>query len=205
MWLYLVRHGDAFPSADWAGDDAARPLTEEGRAEVQAAARGLARLDLKAEAIFTSPRLRAEQTAHLIAEELRLPLSTRDILGAGFDVHGLATLLDEVASARGVMLVGHEPDLSELAGALCGGDGAPSRIHMRKAACCALKLPKAHDDAHSFHAGKLPGAATLEWLLSAPQLALIGAAPTREPSGEVTPESSESMQATGANPAQTTL
>lgn len=186
MWLYLVRHGDAASRADWTEDDAARPLTEQGRMEVGAAARGLAALDLKAEMILTSPRLRAEQTAHLIAEELRLPVTTREMLGGGFDLAALASLLDEFASARGVMLVGHEPDFSELAGMLCGDEQAPSQIHMRKGACCALKLAKSAVEDPGHHGAKLVGAATLEWLLTAPQLGLIGATPPQSDQGAST-------------------
>lgn len=179
MWLYLVRHGDAASRAEWTGDDAARPLTEQGRMEVGAAARGLAALNLKAEVILTSPRLRAEQTAHLIAEETRLPVTTRETLGAGFDMAALASVLEEFAAARGVMLVGHEPDFSELAGMLCAGEEERAHIHMRKGACCALKLDKATAEDPGHHGARLAGAATLEWLLSAPHLGLIGASSTQ--------------------------
>lgn len=176
MWLYLVRHGDAAARADWTDDDAARPLTKEGQEEVRAAARGLASLGLKVEALLASPRLRADQTARLIAEALHAEVTTRDELSGGFDVAALGTLLPEFASASGVMIVGHEPDLSELAGTLCANDHSPARLHMRKAACCALKLPRHLVETPGKHGADLVGAATLEWFLTAPHLAQIGTA-----------------------------
>lgn len=203
MWLYLVRHADAVPRADWTGDDATRPLTEEGEAEARAAALGLARLDLKVDVILTSPRQRAEQTAHLIAEALGGTVRTDDLLADGFDIPALASMLSAYSTASGVMLVGHEPDLSTLAGHLCGPGHTSAHLHMRKGACCAIKLPRHRAEAPGKHGNELDGGASLEWLLTTRQLALIGTAPppaqeTSAPESASNGEMSDNAEPTAA-------
>jgi len=159
--LLIVRHA---PAEDLApGGDRARALTAEGRAEMALAAAGLARLIDPPELIATSPLLRALQTADLLAD--RFPGARRAILtelAPGFDRDLLASWID-AEPARRLVLVGHEPDLSELVGWLIAG-AAAARVRMRKGAAVALALQGA--------AG--PRAAELEWSLTRGALRRLG-------------------------------
>lgn len=122
MILTLIRHGKAVEREAWHGDDADRPLTREGHAQMRAALRALTDV-VKAEEIWTSPWKRARQTAELAAELWDLPLAECDWLA------GEATEIpDWGRSLRGsseVVLVGHEPDLGRFLGLMLGGRPMP--------------------------------------------------------------------------------
>ncbi len=110
MRLFLVRHAHAEP-----GDpDELRPLSERGREEARALAE---RLDAAApELVVTSPLLRARETAAAIASATGAELRIDERLAPG------ATAEDVLAAADGatVVVVGHQPDCSEIAHALAG-------------------------------------------------------------------------------------
>lgn len=124
--LYLLRHGDAEPASS--GQDAARRLTPKGRRQARAAGRALARLGAGIEACLTSPKARAAETARLACESLGLEPETAAELGGGaFDALSLA-------AGRGeVLLVGHEPDLSDELARLTG-----AHARMRKGGVVVL-------------------------------------------------------------------
>jgi phosphohistidine phosphatase len=121
--LYFLRHGIAAPRGDWGGDDAQRPLTEQGREEVARIAGLLARLAPALDAIVTSPFLRAAQTAEVVAEHLNLQdkVALDDRLAPGFDIGRLGKLLKKFPQAKALLLVGHEPDFTTTIGELTGG------------------------------------------------------------------------------------
>jgi phosphohistidine phosphatase len=155
MRLYLMRHGRAEPRND-SGADARRALTAQGRARVEAVARGLATLGVKPKELWSSPLLRALQTAEIVARRLGLP--------AGH-IHQTQSLVPEAAprqflaelAKRGrggdLLCCGHAPHLDALL-AECLGLGSQSRTALKKAgvACLEMDLPTT-------------GAARLEWLL----------------------------------------
>jgi phosphohistidine phosphatase len=123
--LYLLRHGDA---EDGDGDDAARRLTAKGRRQAGRAGRALAALDAEIDACLTSPKLRAAETARLACEALSLePEAAVELRGGGFEAPALA------AGRGDVLLVGHEPDLSDEVARLTG-----ARAKMRKGGLALL-------------------------------------------------------------------
>jgi phosphohistidine phosphatase len=123
---------------EWKGDDAERPLTEEGKERMARSAAVLARLDLELDAILTSPLARARQTADIVAEALNAKdkLLYESRLGIGFDSDQLADILRDHAGAEALMLIGHEPSFSETISALIGG----GRIVCRKGGLACVKL-----------------------------------------------------------------
>ncbi len=123
MELYFLRHGSAEKRSDWQGDDAQRPLTEDGAGAVRALLRRLAATGLSVDVVVSSPLLRARQTADIAAEELaHAPGVVEDERLAGdFDREALALLLDDLGRPRRALLVGHEPDFSLTVGELTGG------------------------------------------------------------------------------------
>lgn len=110
--IYLLRHGDAEPGD---GDDALRRLTGKGERQARAAGEALAALGAEIDACITSPKVRAAETARLACEPLGLvPEVAPELRGGGFDALALT------AGRGDVLLVGHEPDLSNEVGRLTG-------------------------------------------------------------------------------------
>jgi len=142
MKLFFLRHGLAGARSEWKGNDAARPLTDEGVKEMKRAAATLDQLDLKLDVIITSPLLRAQQTAEIVAQKLNLNsrLVKDQRLAPGFnDDHLRAVLLDH-PGVSALMLIGHEPDFSEGISALIGG----GRIVCKKGGLALVELPNAN-------------------------------------------------------------
>ncbi len=132
--LWLLRHGDAEDPA--AGPDAVRPLTEKGTRQARAAGRALARLGLEFEAVYASPRKRALETAFLAARELGLPARIHQPLQGGFTRADAEELLAGTGADARLLLVGHEPDFSQLVRDFTGG-----RIDLKKGGIAALRDP----------------------------------------------------------------
>ncbi|MDO9372224.1 MAG: phosphohistidine phosphatase SixA [Gammaproteobacteria bacterium] len=121
MKLILMRHAEAEPGdALHYPDDALRPLTAEGAKTQKKVAQALQRMGVMPQRIFTSPRLRARQTAEITAQVLGLnnALEESDALGDDCSPDSVLALLRDYADKEIILCVGHEPDLSELAGAL---------------------------------------------------------------------------------------
>ena len=133
MRLYLVQHGEAKREEE----DPSRPLTDRGREEVRRVAEYAARVGVKVDRIIHSGKLRAAQTAEIMAEALKPP---KGVEGAD----GLDPLADPKIWAerlRGVgedlMIVGHLPHLSRLASLLLTGreDLEPVKFRMGGLVC----------------------------------------------------------------------
>jgi phosphohistidine phosphatase SixA len=123
--IYLLRHGDAGASG---GDDATRRLTAKGARQARDAGTALAALGAAPAACLTSPRVRAAETARLAGAPLGLEAEAETALGGGaFDSLSLT------AGRGDVLLVGHEPDLSNEVARLTG-----ARVKMRKGGIAAI-------------------------------------------------------------------
>jgi phosphohistidine phosphatase len=130
--LWLLRHGDA--EAHGTRTDFERRLTARGERQSRAAGRAFARLGVRFEHVFTSPRVRALDTARLVCAELDLEPLVHEPLGGGFDEDDATELLAATADGGSLLLVGHEPDLSGLVAALTS---AP--IEMKKGGIAAIR------------------------------------------------------------------
>lgn len=148
--LWLVRHAHAGDRMNWQGSDDARPLTERGRRQAERLGSFLAAAELRPDAIVTSPKARAAQTAEIIADLLSLKIHSDDRLGVGLGLAELAAILGE-HNVRRPMLVGHDPDFTQLLGVLCDASG----VEMKKGALARIDIamPPA------------PGCGTLRWLV----------------------------------------
>ena len=151
MNLFLLRHAEAIPET---ASDAERPLTERGTKQAKAVGRFCRDHEILPELVLSSPLVRALETARAVAGALDLVdrLKTVDFLKPGMGVESAISSLEKYWDRASVMMVGHEPDLSDLASALLGS-GRDS-LHLRKAALLRLSLPKLK-----------PGSGTLEFLL----------------------------------------
>lgn len=119
MRLYFVRHGIA---EELATSDFARELTKRGRRRVATSAKVMQRLQIAPSRIFSSPRLRARQTAEIIADELNTPLTLTEAANFGFDLDDLRALTKRLSADDEVIFVGHNPDMSILVSELTGVD-----------------------------------------------------------------------------------
>ena len=118
MQLYFLRHGEAdWPN--WKKSDDERPLTDFGKKEVRDVAKFLARLKVRPDLVVTSPLPRAAQTAEIAADYLKAKLRKDELLAPGFGMSELPTILKRHRS-KALMLVGHEPDFTNVISGLTG-------------------------------------------------------------------------------------
>ena len=108
------------PPPDWNKADDERPLTKRGKKESRQMARFLERTKASIDLVVTSPLPRAAQTAKIVAQKLKMKLREDEKLAPGFNATKLRALLLDCAD-RDLMIVGHEPDFSEVMQALTGG------------------------------------------------------------------------------------
>lgn len=135
MNLYLVQHAQALSKEE----DPERPLSTDGRAEIERMASYAANtLQLEVARIWNSGKTRAAQTAEVLAEHLRPPLGVRvsDELGPVDEPEAWAERLPEMS--HDVMLVGHLPHLSRLASLLLAGDSERTVVQFRNAGLVCL-------------------------------------------------------------------
>ncbi|MEO8539623.1 MAG: histidine phosphatase family protein [bacterium] len=132
MRLCLLRHAIAV-EREGGGykDDRARPLTAEGRKRTSEASAGLLRL-LKPDAIFTSSVLRARQTADILGRACEIRPRELEALGRG-DHDGTVAAL-QPGGTQTVVLVGHEPWMSELLSMLLCGQPQAVQSDFKKSA-----------------------------------------------------------------------
>ena len=141
MNIGFFRHGIAVPHGTPGVAESDRPLTPEGRKKTAQAAKGLRRLDLGFDAVYTSPLPRAQQTAEILADSLRL--GAPKVLDALLPGRPGRHLLDEVRSlaAKAPLLVGHEPQLSaSVSLAVCGA--AKGSFELKKAGLALVRFER---------------------------------------------------------------
>jgi phosphohistidine phosphatase len=135
--LYLIRHGLAGERGPEWPDDSKRPLTEEGISRLRKEARGLRELGVSFDVIVTSPLVRTRQTADVFAEVLttKAPVVSSDALApAGAPAAVIQEIARHARKGR-VALVGHEPNLGELAAHLIH---ARSALSFKKGGICRI-------------------------------------------------------------------
>lgn len=148
--LYLLRHAHAGDAAKWEGPDAERPLSARGKRQATRLGAFLAERAFAPDAIVTSPKLRARQTAEIVADALGFGITVDDRLAGRLDANLVADMADR-GGGTSIMLVGHDPDFSELAASLTGAEYLP----MRKGALVRIDMSLPIQ----------PGGGILRWLL----------------------------------------
>ena len=149
--LCLLRHAHAGDPMKWRGPDEVRPLTEKGRQQCERLGLFLAAAGFRPDAILTSPKTRAAETARLVAAALHLDVRVVAELGEPLDLDSVDALLHAAGDPSRPLLVGHDPDFSMLAGELLGVSDLP----LRKAALVRIDATRPLQ----------PGTGILRWLV----------------------------------------
>ena len=149
--LHLLRHAHAGDPFEWDGPDEARPLSPKGERQADRLGRFLAGVGFRTDAIITSPKVRAVQTGEIVAERLGVPVGTDERLAGDVGLGALEAILLHAGHPTAPILVGHDPDFSDLIVKLCGGLGVP----MRKGTFARLDAERPFE----------PGRAILRWLI----------------------------------------
>jgi phosphohistidine phosphatase len=154
--LYLVRHAIAAERGPKYPDDRLRPLTPAGSRKFAASVPGLAKMDVAIDFVLTSPLVRARETAILLASGLKPKPAVAEIdaLAPGGRPQAITEAIKAQAKKnRRLAVVGHEPDLGELAARLLGARG---NVEFKKGAVCLIETD-----------GATPaGPGTLKWMLT---------------------------------------
>jgi phosphohistidine phosphatase len=157
MHLYLIRHAEAVPlGVNGVSKDEDRPLTDKGRESCRAVALALRQVGVRLEKLLASPLVRARQTAEELLthwNDRMIEQDTCDELAPGSKKR---KLLREIlaAGSESIGLVGHNPDLSELAGWFLGEREAGIDLDKAGVACLFFDGPPTK------------GAGVLEWLVT---------------------------------------
>jgi phosphohistidine phosphatase len=165
--IYLVRHAAAFGrDPDRWPDDSQRPLTPEGEEEFRLAARGLALMASRVDAILSSPYERAWRTAEILSELDSWPApGAVAVLEPTLPPEKAALALEDHAGP--VAVVGHRPGLHELAAYLLTGDSHGMEIRIKKGGVACI----------GFDGAVEPGAGELCWLLTPKALRSLASQP----------------------------
>ena len=135
--LYLVRHGVAAERGPEFPDDSKRPLTSDGISRMRKEAKALAALGVDFDHIVTSPLVRTRQTADILAQAMpsQPSVTLSDALApAGTPAAVFQELAKHMRKAR-IALVGHEPNIGELAARLVG---SRTPVEFKKGAICRI-------------------------------------------------------------------
>ena len=160
MRLFLVRHGlaeDVGPD----GTDAARRLTAEGRKRIHAAALGLRGRGVRPDVLLTSPVTRALETALILGEVLEQSPQSVAALQTGSSPQAVVRALAAFEASGRVLVVGHEPTLSEVVALLLTGTPRGLAVRFKQGTCVALDVATLTSTP----------VAALRWMATARQLA----------------------------------
>jgi phosphohistidine phosphatase len=137
--LYVLRHGIAVQPGTPGIPDDQRPLTAKGKKRMQQIALALSKLDLKLDRIVTSPLPRARATAEIVADALdcREQLEISNALRTGTSAASIQKWLRERTEDE-LMIVGHNPTLSDLVSLLVAGRLQPLICDLKKGGIAAL-------------------------------------------------------------------
>jgi phosphohistidine phosphatase len=154
MILYFLRHASAGQSKKDAVKDEKRALDADGIEQCRYIGNALSALDISVDALLSSPLKRATQTASLVGNEMgydgKMQIEAGLRPGAGFEE--FRALLGKYSKCESVMVVGHNPNLSEFLSLLISAGQSDSAVDLKKGAVARVETR-----------GR---SGTLEWLLT---------------------------------------
>jgi phosphohistidine phosphatase len=154
MTLYFLRHASAGVPLSNLKKDEKRALDKEGLEQCGYIGRALAALDTQVDSILTSPLKRCTQTASLVGNELghegKLHIETALRPEATFS--DFRRMIEKYSRQEAVMVVGHNPNLSQFLGIVVGGPDADDAFELKKGAVARVDLKR--------------GGGTLQWCVT---------------------------------------
>lgn len=142
MQLLILRHGKAFDQAPSGQRDFHRELEEKGREQARNAARILKASEMLPDIVLASPLIRTKQTAEAFTTEAGIPEAlVCDWLACGMSPELALSELSAFPDFGRVMIVGHEPDLSNLIEHTLGTTSASIEVRKGSLACLQIRPP----------------------------------------------------------------
>ena len=141
MDVYFLRHANAGESLPDPKEDEKRPLDQLGIEQSQRMGRVLAALGVKLDAILSSPLVRAKQTAALAATELDYTKSIllEKALRPDAEFEDFEQILRRHSKTEAIMVVGHNPNLSEFLSLLVSDEETANAIDLKKGALALVE------------------------------------------------------------------
>ena len=131
--LWLLRHGEAVPHGSTSDSD--RELTPKGERQARTAGRAMAKLNVEFDGCYASPKVRALDTARLACEALGVEVHELEALGGGFERSDAEELLGAYDDGACILVVGHEPDFSQVVHDFTG-----ARVDFKKGGMAAVRV-----------------------------------------------------------------
>jgi phosphohistidine phosphatase len=141
MIIYFLRHASAGESLDNAKKDEKRALDREGIEQCGYIGRMLAAVQAQVEVILSSPLKRSAQTASLVGNEMghEGKIILDNALRPEADFGAFRALLDRYRRHEALLVVGHNPNLSEFLGRLVSASGCEAAIELKKGAVARVE------------------------------------------------------------------
>jgi phosphohistidine phosphatase len=140
--VYFVRHASAGQSKTDPQKDEKRPLDKDGIRQAHEIGRTLATLDVQVDTLLSSPLKRATQTASLVANELGY--ESKFVFADALHKQATWTKFQELLRAHAdkdaIMVVGHNPSLSEFLSLLISGGASKTAVDLRKGAAAKVEI-----------------------------------------------------------------
>lgn len=142
MDLFILRHGEAGQRVSAGRGDFQRPLTAAGQKEVSEIATSLKDLGIKLDIVISSPLKRAHQTASIVAKTFKIEKKMQDWAelspeGNRLDLYNKLLQLKQQSS---VLVVGHEPYLSEMISEMIFEGNNGGRIDLKKTGLARIRI-----------------------------------------------------------------
>jgi len=166
MIIYFLRHASAGQPFSNPKKDEKRALDQAGIEQCGYVGRALAALDVQVEAILSSPLKRATQTASLVGNELSYEgkMQLEDALRPTASFADFQKMLDQYAKRESIMVVGHNPTLSQFLGRCISEPGCEAAVELKKGTIARVELGR--------------NSAVLQWCLTPKILRTLYAAAT---------------------------
>ena len=142
MIIYFLRHANAGERLSNPRKDEKRALDRDGIEQCGIVGRALVALDVQVDAIISSPLKRAAQTASLVGNELGYEgkLQLEDALRPGATFADFRRLLEKYAKQESIMVVGHNPNLTEFLGRTISEAGCEAGRELKKGAVAKVDM-----------------------------------------------------------------
>lgn len=142
MDIYFLRHASAGDSTLNPAKDDVRPLDKLGIEQSHNVGWALAAMKVAFDAILCSPLLRAQQTAKIVAEEIghEEKIVTEPGLHPGGSFQQFRDILRRHGGTNSILIVGHNPSMTEFLNKLLMGGDAPDAVEVKKAMIAKVEM-----------------------------------------------------------------